>query len=692
MPRTIATACFALIGIEPLMLAEDTVVDRLVVTANRLPDVLASTPFDVQVLDREALEDAPQLRLDDILRAEMPGFSLFRRNSSRTANPTTQGVTLRNFGPNGAGRTLVLLDGIPLNDPFAGYVLWSQVPPAAVDTVIVQPGGGAGLFGNAALAGTIYLLSPPIRSNSVTAGISVGNYDTYDLDAGGTVTHGPLAMSLFAERFATSGYPVLPANQRGPVDNTASADSDFFAFRSEWQIDQRNLIRLDLRHFDDDRGNGTTYTRNDTYGTDASATWRSEFPEQSAELQVSLYGQIRDFRSTFSSIDADRTVETPALNQFDVPAHAIGGSGVWSMTIPDAHHLTAGIDYRRVEGETNEDFLWNGSEFTRERRAGGKQSFAGLFAEDSWTPTDSLTFVGSVRYDHWELFDGSRKEWSRLTGMVTLDSQFPDRSGDEINGRIGMSARINQTLTLRGAFYSGFRVPTLNELYRPFRVGNDVTEANAALKPEQLLAGEVGIDFQPTGKLTFSGTAFLNHLEDAVGNVTIGMGPGIFDPGGSIPAGGTLRQRQNIDLVLAPGLEATVTWQLDNSLRLRASYIFTQPKVQRATDPSLEGKLLAQTPENVFTAAIDWIPAAKWRLTAEARWDDRQFEDDQDSRVLAPFTTVDAALSYDLSAHFSATLRVENLLDEQVETGKSADGLLSIGAPRLVSLSLRWQL
>jgi outer membrane receptor protein involved in Fe transport len=158
-----------------------------------------------------------------------------------------------------------------------------------------------------------------------------------------------------------------------------------------------------------------------------------------------------------------------------------------------------------------------------------------------------------------------------------------------------------------------------------------------------------------------------------------------------IPAGGTLRQRQNIDLVLAPGFEATVTWQLHPSLRLRASYLFTNPKVKEAIDPLLEGKLLAQTPQNVISAGIDWMPAPKWRLTGQARWVDRQFEDDQNSRVLAPFTTIDASLSYDFSAHFSAALRVENLFNEQVETGKSADDLVSIGAPRLVSISLHWQ-
>src|ERR1043165_6068141 len=145
----ISAFIFLVLCIVPVR-AQEAEASPVIVQADRLPDPQSSAPFDVHVFDQDDLQRAPELRLDDIMRAEIPGFSLFRRNSSRTANPTTQGVTLRNFGPNGAGRTLVLLDGIPLNDPFAGYVLWSQVPPTAIDTVIVQPGGGAGLFGNAA--------------------------------------------------------------------------------------------------------------------------------------------------------------------------------------------------------------------------------------------------------------------------------------------------------------------------------------------------------------------------------------------------------------------------------------------------------------------------------------------------------------------------------------------------------------
>jgi outer membrane receptor protein involved in Fe transport len=347
-----------------------------------------------------------------------------------------------------------------------------------------------------------------------------------------------------------------------------------------------------------------------------------------------------------------------------------------------AHRIVLGGDVRWVEGETNENFLWNGTAFSRLRQAGGEQIFAGIFAEDTWPVSSNATIVGGLRVDHWDLFNGFRKETVRATGTVLTDSQFADRDGNEINGRIGARVKATDALALRGALYTGFRVPTLNELYRPFRVGNDVTESNAGLKPEHLLGGEVALEWQATQTVRISGTGFLNRLEDAVSNVTTGVGPG----------GGVLRQRQNVDLVVAPGFEATAEWQLIPQVRLKGGYLFTHPTIERAADPALQGKLLAQTPEHVFTSGIEWTPAAKWLVNALVRYSARQFEDDQNSRVLAPFTTVDVALMYDFSSRVSAALRVENLFNTEIETGKSADGLISIGAPRLVSVQVRWQL
>ena len=671
--------------------AQDAVVERVIVESVRLPDAESAAPFSVHVIDAEELHRAPQLRLDDILRAKVPGFSLFRRNSSRTANPTTQGVTLRNFGPSGAGRTLVLLDGIPLNDPFAGYVLWNQAPPASIESVLVQPGGGAGLFGNAALAGTIFLVSKPLGATSAAIEGSVGNEATYEASLEATLVQAPVALELFAESFSTGGYHIIASDRRGPVDTKANSDSSLIGLHAEWQLGRDTTLRLQARRSEDERGNGTRFSENSTTGEDVSAVLTQKFPAQQSELQLTVYGQRRRFRSTFSSVNATRTIETPALDQFHVPAAAVGGSAVWSVVAGD-HRLLLGGDARSIDGETNELFLWNGTRFRRLREAGGAQIFAGVFAEDAWSANSYTTIVGSLRLDHWELVDGFRKETERATGAVLTNRRFADRDGNEINGRLGARLKATDTLAVRGAFYTGFRVPTLNELYRPFRVGNDVTEANATLKPEHLLGGEVGLEWQATPTFRLTGTGFFNRLEDAVSNVTIGFGPGTFNPGGFIPAGGVLRQRQNVDLVLAPGFEATAEWQLLPSLSLKTGYLFTHPTIERAADPALRGKLLAQTPEHIFTGGLEWNPAPHWFLSAQMRASGRQFEDDQNLRVLAPFATVDAAVRYDFSARGSAALRVENLFNAEIESGRSADGLISLGAPRLVSLQVRWQL
>ncbi|CAN5711195.1 TonB-dependent receptor [soil metagenome] len=688
----IARLCCITLVLAANVFAQDAISEAVVVRADRLPDAETTRPFSLEVVNADALRAAPQARLDDVLRAQVPGFSLFRRSSSRVANPTTQGVTLRSFGPSGAGRTLVLLDGIPLNDPFAGYVPWNQVPPSSLEQVLLTPGGGAGLFGNAALAGTIFLSTRSAERNEASAQALLGNTETYGGSVAGTWVAKPVTLSLFAEAFSTGGYPVLQADQRGPVDRNAAADSEVVQLGSSFALSAHSSLQLQVRHFHEERGNGTRYTRNETDGSDVSAGLTSRFPELGAELRVVGYAQRRKYRSTFSSVNATRDIETPALDQFHVPANAAGGSVVWAMPLGLQHAVTLGADTRWVEGETNELFRFVGNDFANVRRAGGQQLLVGLFAEEKWTPTEAVDVVGSIRADRWQLFDGIRTEREIATGRELLSTRFEDRSGWSLNGRLGASVNVTREVALRAAFYSGFRVPTLNELYRPFRVGNAITEANAELEPERLLGGEAGLEWQATPGLRIVATGFYNRLEDAIGNVTIGFGPGTFNPGGFVPAGGVLRQRQNIELVTAPGAELSLSWQVVEPVRLRASYLFTRPTIARAAEQNLQGKLLAQTPEHVLTGGIEWRPAAPWLLVLQGRSNGRQFEDDQNSAELAAFAVVDAAVSYEFNERLSAGLKIENLFNTEVETGRSPDGLVSIGAPRLVTLELRCRL
>lgn len=673
----------------PIVAAESpTLMPVIVVTADRMPTSAADDPFSLTAVEREELRAAPQLRLDDLLRNSSPGFSLFRRSSSRVANPTAQGVSLRNVGPNGAGRTLVLFDGIPLNDPFAGWVPWSRVPPASLREVIVNPGGGAGLFGNAALAGTIHLLSEERSGNSAHLVGTIGNRETSEAALDARIEMERFALTTFIDRFETAGYPVLQADQRGPVDTSADASSWTWQSRLEAKLDEHTRLAVAASAFDESRNNGTRLTRNASEGQDVSATFDRFIPTLDASVRFQAYAQRRRFSSTFSSVNADRTEETLALDQFDVPATAAGGSLVWSQSLGESHRLVGGVDLRWVEGETNENFLRVDDAFTRYRNAGGRQLFAGAFLEENWQVSKAVKVVAGGRIDYWRQFDGMRLERDRITGATLRDVEFQDQDGVSPNGRLGLSAQLTRTLRARGAAYTGFRAPTLNELYRPFRVGNDITEANAALEPERLFGAEFGFEWEPVERFSFSVTAFYNQLHDAVGNVTIGEGPGTFDPGGFVPAGGVLRQRRNLDRVEVPGIETKAVWQVAPDWKLRVQYLYTHPTVAHAADaPQLAGKLLAQAPEHLAVAALEWSPG-RWLAGAQVRYVGRQFEDDLNTLPLAPFATVDLSLGYEFNEHLTGALRVENVFDTETEVGKTANGLVSIGQPRLMSLTV----
>lgn len=668
------------------------VLPPVVVTAERLPEDLEKTPFSVTVVDREKLEHSPSARLDDLLRMEIPGFSLFRRSSSRVAHPTTQGVSLRNFGPNGAGRTLVLLDGAPLNDPFSGTVPWQRLSPDFLERVFVTRGGGAGLFGNAALGGTIQMESRELASHFLEAGLEGGNRDSWSQSLQGAWIQDAVKLSGSAQHLETGGYPVVGADQRGPVDQSADSSMNVFQGKLTWRAEEHTRLEFSASAFEEDRNNGTPLTNNRTEGQDFAAALIQTFPDQQAELKVQAWYQNREFSSTFSSVNPERTLETPALDQFHVPAVSAGGSAVWSQRIGEDHRLLAGFDYRWVRGETNERFRYMEGEFTRRREAGGEQAFAGGFIEDTWDLTDRVTLVAGGRLDYVRQFDGRRRESDLQSGAQLLSLDYADDDSLEPNGRLGLSARLTDSLKARGSVSTAFRQPTLNEFYRPFRVGNEITEANAQLSAEHLTVLEAGLDWTPEETITLSLTGFANRLRDAVGNVTLGEGPGTFDPGGFVPAGGVLRQRRNIDRIEVLGLETSLRWDLAPEWSLGLDYIFSQAEVRQfRQQPDLVGKRLEQSPEHVATAFVRWRPTEHWALTLQGRFTGRQFEDDQNTLQLASCLTVDAGIDYRINDHISLSVRAENLFDRTIETGKTATGLVNVGVPRLISAGAHYR-
>lgn len=653
----------------------------MVVTASRSAQEPGSNPYAVDFVPGTSLQSPRVQMVDDALR-QSPAFSLFRRSSSLTANPTAQGVSLRGVGPSGASRSLVLWDGIPLNDPFGGWVAWAKVPTLTLAGAEILPGGGAGVWGSAALSGVVQFLSnDPLAA-------SPANQDRVTLDLGnhGTWRGEFLAVPAATEDstfhvggrwFSTDGFYQYRAGQRGPVDRPLDSEHRLLhgTFAHQWSGENR--IEIGARWFDEQRGNGTPLRHNESRESAAHARWSTTISPD-VSLEVLAYVQDQTFAATFSAVNDAHDSESPVLDQFDVPATAYGFAAVTSW-----HHrtdrkgatTTAGLDLRAVRGETREAYFYNADEarFLRNRFAGGRQFLGGVFATHQRWLTESVSLQASGRIDQLQNRNGHRRDINVDTGANTVLESYPDRTNTEFTPALGLAWEVSPQVRVRTAIRRAFRLPTLNEYYRPFRVGDVTTNANPDLAIESLDGIDGAIEYHQ-GPWTLSVGAFANRLSDAVANVTLATTPS-----------GVTRQRLNLDRISVQGAEAQVTWQPALGVTLTLAHLYTDAEVAAAgVAPGLVGRQLPQVPRHITTAQVQWRFLDQWRLEAAARAASRQYEDDANLLPLAPATTIDAALVWMINPRLALRLAGENLFDSRIETGRSDDGFVTIAPSRLV--------
>lgn len=669
-----------------LLLAAAAAADPEIVVSGRGLDALAGeAAYDVVTIGRERLTGSASGRLEDVLR-DVAGLQQFRRSDARSANPTSQGVTLRGLGGNAASRALLILDGVPQADPFGGWVAFPAYAPERLGRVRVSR--GAGLFGPGALAGTIELESAtPYQLAPVAGQVSYGSRESIAANGALTGQFGAGFATLSADYARGDGFTPIIASRRGPVDRPARYEQFSAAARGVVQVGDTTELQANLLGFTDRRERGFAFSENGSDGADASlrivgrGDWR---------YSALAYVQTRSFQSRFAAINATRTTVTPTLDQYNTPATGVGARVELQPPVGGGFDLRLGGDWRRTSGRTLELFTYVAGLPTRRREAGGNSSTYGGFADLSWTG-GPLTFSAGGRIDRWQIRDGRLIERTLATGATLTNTLYPDRSGWEGTGRAGLAFAASEALTLRAAAYAGWRLPTLNELYRPFRVGADATAANALLSPERLEGAELGIELRPADGVRLAATVFENRLDNAIANVTIARGPGNFPGVGFVSAAGNYRRRENLDSVRARGVEFDASARL-GAFALAASYAYTDSKVRGSgVTAALDGLRPAQTPRHFASGTLGWADRG-FAASATVRYVSGQFEDDQNLRSLDDALTLDARIAAPIAGRLSVEARAENLTDTRVEAGISNDGVIERATPRTLWIGLRYGL
>ena len=610
------------------------------VTVSSIPRSI-ETPAAVTTLWRDALEASPAVTLDDALRS-VPGFSLFRRSSSRVANPTTQGATLRGIAASGSSRALVLADNVPLNDPVGGWVNWNRIPSVALHQVSVERGAAGDLHGADALAGVVSITSASERA--VRLLVDGGDHRT----ARGSAYAGDGRLFGAAEWFTTDGFVTVAPEARGSIDTRASSRHGSAHVGLNLSPREKSVV-LRASHFAERRRNGTPFQRNATRVTQASIAAFGWPAGVSWGWGTRAYALTQRYEQTFSAVLPGRSAERPTSEQ-DVGASAAGASAdlLWGTPSVRASITLAG---RYVTADLSEaEFSTDGSRLSP--RGLNPRQMTGAAAAQASRERGGFKFGGGLRTEMWR---------SELDGS---------------NSHLFLTPRVWAThagshLTWNAAVQSGFRGPTINELYRPFRVGNVLTQANPSLTPERARGIEFGVS-RRRRQVTARVLAFWSRIDDAIVNVTLSS------------AGATIiRERQNAARIRAAGAELELDARLFGNVSLTASSSYTNSIFVAGP---LDGLRVPQVPRTHHSLGARALVGAM-RLSAEWRYIGRQFDDDRNVFSLDRSSMVDARAGWRVTRGFEIFAAVENALDAEQDVGKTP--FRTIGLPRTSRIGFR---
>jgi iron complex outermembrane recepter protein len=675
-PATVPDAGFAARTPAPPLVGET------VVTASRAPRPRHEVPADVTVLDRTDLEQSASPLLDDVLR-KVPDIGTFRRSSSRVADPSSQGLNLRGVGPSAVSRALVLVDGLPLNDPFGGWVYWQSIPGLSIGSVEIVPGGSSVLYGSTALGGVVNVRSRPIDFPAAEADVFGDTLPSLGVGLRGAQRAGPVAVELTSEVLGSNGYIVVAPYDRGKIDVPAGSTHVALQGRLEDEISPTALFGMKLGFFNEDQNGGTEFTNGSAQVRSISLTFALG-PRDAPELEMAGWFRNQVFRQQRASVPSGRNSETLAGEQ-RVPSDDEGFSVVWHSQPWSSQRFDLGADLHRVSGTSFERlFPPAGAPPTRptERNGGGVQLSGGVFVQDT-IRLGPLTLVPALRFDFWRN-DQGRQELVTVGGSHTVQD-FPFRHESQLSPRLGALWQVVESIALRASVNRAFRAPTLGELYRPFTVGTISTAANPDLTAETLIGAEAGIEWTPSRALRARATGFWNELHDPIVNVTLPPTP----PGQPPPfPDGSTRQRQNLGKARVQGLELAVEAHPFRGWELQAGYTLVDSRVLEADlAPATIGKRLPQDPVHRIAGLVEARFAPGWTARVQGIAALVQYDDDQNTLPLGTQFRLDAYLARTLGPAVEIYAAVENILDRRDLVGRA--GVDTISGPFTVRLGVR---
>lgn len=654
-----------------LNLALSTNVERVVVTADRTPLALDSSANIVRVLTGRELQKSAAVTLGDKVR-QVTGVHFFRRSSTLVANPTSQGVSLRGLGSTAASRSLVLANGVPINDPFGSWIYWDQIPTLAVANIEVVDGGVSDLYGSNAIGGAINIVERQPRKTEFALDTGYAGYNTPHVFVLGTTRHGPWSGMAAGDFLRTDGYIQIGPDERGPVDTPANLhyqNGEVYARRS---FAHRGAAYLRGDILNEARGNGTPLQTNGTRlwrytgGTDWTA-------EKAGIFALTLFGSTEHYRQSFSAVPADQSIEFLTRLQH-VSAQQLGGAAQWTKALFPWLTLLAGESVNDIRATDYEvpvyHSLPNGlSDTTARQRDIGEYGEA-LLQIGNWS------LSGSARLDTFLNLDAT--QYMRQGDGPINVMRILNRTENVLNPKLAVVRSLDRYISWNASAYRAFRAPSMNELYRRSQVGQEITLPNFDLRSERATGWETGAQFNLPGRNTSVRAGyFWTEVNRPVTALTLQATPSQI-----------LKQRENLGQIRSRGVELNYETQPLSWLNVTGGYQYANATVTQFTqNPNLVGKWIPQVPHNTATLQLRAAKSSLGTAALMGKLSGRQYDDDANMFLLHGYFQMDAYVSHAFDHRVEVYASVVNVFDRAIQVGRTP--ILTLGTPRTASVGLR---
>jgi len=668
------------------------------------------------VVGREQIQRAPQTAIEQIIN-RIPGVFALQQPAGQL-HPTAQVFSIRGFGTTTNVNTLLMVDGVPLNDPYFRTIDWGQIPKESIERIEVIRGGGASsLWGNLAMGGIVNVVTREPQPGEKRFAASYGSNNTMSTDAGITlVANDVLRLGVDVGLAHSDGYQQTPGVFRNPYMTATRSEAHNLQITSVFTPGPASRYYLKaIAHQSQERGLIWGNTKNEWTNYRLVGGGSTKLGD-AASINVNGWlgsgeMQTRNAGQTPAYSIATPTLAAPFVSQIESAKYRSSGGSVFYQTERGAFKdVKLGIDVREIRADDYLD-LYGAAAQTASIVARGEHRFQGIFAQGTYRPGGiPLDLTLGVREDFWQARSAS-VTGVILTNGTTLDNPVADTSYSRFNPRLGAKYYLSDDFALRAAIYRNFAAPGMNQMYRSFVSGTSYTATSPDLKPQTNAGREIGIDFSRAG-LDMGLTVFDNTLDNFIDFAplcTTAMTCNPLIAGTGLAAGSVTRVNQyvNAGTAVFRGAELLIKYQPMQSLRIDAGLTRTQAYLTSSsyttpatTPPAPVDKQIGQVPNWMATLGTTWMVNAAWTLAAQFKafpgyWNNTAHTQKNDGAVL-----LDLGATYRLNRSIELWASVQNATNrryyDQGLTSTTIEGatvstssIPALGLPRVVSVGFR---